>query len=108
MKAVERIENWKLCDYSYCPQIVNELIDANLSIQASHNSLMLKMQDLYDMKQVLKIMSIIDRHRQSIQRVRGIEGNSVYILLNYGLSRAIIRDYIFGKIELNEIGRAHV
>lgn len=101
MKAVEQIENWKLCDYSYCPQIVNELIDANLSIQASHNSLMLKMQDLYDMKQVLKIMSIIDRHRQSIQRVRGIEGNSVYILLNYGLSRAIIRDYIFGKIELN-------
>ena len=27
------IENWKLCDYYYCPQIVNELISQSISIQ---------------------------------------------------------------------------
>ena len=101
MKALQFIENWKLCDYSYCPQVVNDIIDAKISIQSNRNSLMLRLQDLFDLKKVLRIMNMIDNHKESIQRVRGIEGNSVYLLLNYGLSRSIIRDYIFGKIELS-------
>ena len=86
------IENWKLMDYAYCPQIVQELIEQGIQIQDTHNALMIQLQPLFEWKQVLKIMDIIDDHKEEIKAVHGIDGNSVYLLLNYGLSRTIIRD----------------
>ena len=97
------IENWKLMDYAYCPQIVQELIEQGIQIQDTHNALMIQLQPLFEWKQVLKIMDIIDDHKEEIKAVHGIDGNSVYLLLNYGLSRTIIRDYIFGKVNLEDL-----
>ena len=97
------IENWKLMDYAYCPQIVQELIEQGIHIQDTHNALMIRLQPLFEWKQVLKLMNIIDDHKEEIKAVHGIDGNSVYLLLNYGLSRTIIRDYIFGKVHLEDL-----
>ena len=97
------IENWKLMDYAYCPQIVQELIEQGIHIQDTHNALMIRLQPLFEWKQVLKLMNIIDDHKEEIKAVHGIDGNSVYLLLNYGLSHTIIRDYIFGKVHLEDL-----
>lgn len=102
-EAVNYIENWKLCDYAYCPQLVNQLIDHKISIQSKRSVCILQMEKIYEMKKVQKIMRIIDLHNSEIQMVRGIEGNSVYLLLNYGLSRMIIKNYIFEKVDLSKL-----
>ncbi len=97
------IENWKLCDYTYCPQIINQLIDHHVSIQTERALLRHQLAELYDIKKVVQIMEYIDANRSEIVSVRGIEGNSVYLLLNFGLSRLILKDYVFGKVELSKL-----
>ena len=47
------IENWKLMDYAYCPQIVQELIEQGIQIQDTHNALMIQLQPLFECQQVL-------------------------------------------------------
>ncbi|MDY3036405.1 MAG: hypothetical protein SOS22_09340 [Absicoccus sp.] len=42
------IENWKLMDYAYCPQIVQELIEQGIHIQDTHNALMIRLQPLFE------------------------------------------------------------
>ena len=65
------IENWKLMDYAYCPQIVQELIEQGIHIQDTHNALMIRLQPLFEWKQVLKLMNIIDDHKEEIKAVHG-------------------------------------
>ena len=97
------IENWKLCDYTYCPQIVNHLISQEISIQEPREDFILHLDSFLDSKKAASILQIVDLHRDAIEKCQGIKGNSVYLLLNYGLSRPMIRDYIFEKIELEQL-----
>ncbi len=97
------IENWKLCDYTYCPQIVNHLISQEISIQEPREDFILHLDSFLDAKKAASILQIVDLHRDAIEKCQGIKGNSVYLLLNYGLSRPMIRDYIFEKIELEQL-----
>ncbi|MBP3853975.1 MAG: hypothetical protein J6D18_05340, partial [Erysipelotrichaceae bacterium] len=100
---MERIENWKLCDYMYSPQIVNHCIEQGISIQEPRDQLIKDLDSFLDAKKAAAVLEVIDAHRDAILAVDGIKGNSVYVLLNYGLSRAMIRDYIFEKSELEPL-----
>lgn len=97
------IENWKLCDYTYCPQIIQHCIDHDISIQQPRDQLIVQLDSFLEPKKAAKLLEVIDENRDAIMACHGIYGNSVFLLLNYGLSRAIIRDYIFEKIELDEL-----
>ena len=61
------IENWKLCDYTYCPQIINQLIDHHVSIQTERGLLRHQLAELYDIKMVVQIMEYIDANRAWIE-----------------------------------------
>lgn len=97
------IENWKLCDYKYCPQIVYTLIENKISIQSSISQLMNACSKVFDVSNTRMILEIVKEHQQEIQDCKGIYGNSVYLLLNYGLHRKIIKNSLFQHIDLAEL-----
>lgn len=103
MKEKAFIENWKLCDYKYCPQIVYRLIEHQISIQMSISQLMNACSKVFDVSNTRMILEIVKEHQQDIQDCKGVYGNSVYLLLNYGLSRNMIKQFLFQRIDLAEL-----
>ncbi len=97
------IENWKLCDYKYCPQWVRTTIDHHLSIKQPVETLLPSLQAIFDTKVARQLFQIISEHQEDIQAVDNIFGNSVYVLLNFGLSRVMITKHLYQAIDLDTL-----
>ncbi len=100
---MNNIENWKLCDYIYCPDVVYTLIENHISIQTPQHELIADLQLLLGVRQSRKILQLIEDHQKEIQSVDGIQNNSVYLLLNYGLSRILITEALYKKVDLAQL-----
>lgn len=103
MKSLDLIENWKLCDFRYCPQIVQTLIVHQISVHWPDDKLAEACRKVFTQPVCDEVMALVREHRSAIDQCQGIHGNSVYVLLNYGLTRPVIKEHLYGRADLEDV-----
>lgn len=96
------IVNWKLCDYTYCPDWVRKLSQADISIQEPLSALAIQLPPILGQAAQV-VYQIIEQNREEIMAVQGGLHNSLYLLLDCGLDVRFIDQHLVGQVDLDDL-----